>query len=481
MKRKIQCLRKITSEIIAVLLLFLLVAAPLPAGAEAQRITVTGEYTMGDGETPAVAKERALVDAIRAAAEQTRIYVESYCKTNNLAVTQDEVSTLSRGVVKVITKRYDAPKAIKGGLFFKVTITAECDSEDIDSLRNGMKDKENANLMKNLQANYEESQRELEALKKQLAKAQGIEVQTIKMRISQNEQNFTANQWFAEGCNLARKKAYGEAIGAFTEAIRLNSGNSSFYYYRSLSYFLSYQHEQAITDLNKVISIRPNYSQAYQQRAGIFMASGEYTLALADYNKTIELDPQDMSAYFMRGGLYSAFLNQKEKADADYEKVTTFTPQSEAEYILRGDANQGLQQHENAIRDYSQALVINPRNAEVYCSRGNAYSALKQYDKAFSDYDKAISIAPKYIHAYNERGNVYFKLGQYERAITEFDKVIAIDPRSEMAYFYKGFAFYYLKRNQDAIDAFRMYINYGHDQYWIAKCKNYIRNLGGTP
>lgn len=481
MQRKIQHLRIITYGIIAASLLFLLMATPLPVGAEARRITATGEYTMGDGETTSVAKERALMNAIRAAAEQAAIYVESYCKTNNLAVTKDEVSTLSRGVVKVITKRYDEPKVIKGGLFFKVTITAECDSDDIDSLRNGMKDKENAILMKNLQANYEESQRELEALKKQLAKAQGTEVQKIKLRIAQNEQNFTANQWFVQGRDLARQKAYDQAIGAFTEAIRLNSGNPNFYYYRSLSYFLSHQHEQAIADLDKVISIRPNYSQAYHQRGSVYMASGKYTLALADFDQTIELDPQDMSAYFTRGGLYSAFLNQREKANADYEKVIAFTPQSEKEYILHGDAYQGLRQYENAIRDYSQALTINPRNVKTYCSRGNAYIALKQFDSAFSDYDKALAIDPKYINAYNARGNAYFKLGQYERAIAEFDQVIAIDSRNEMAYFYKGFAFYYLKRNQDAIDAFRRYINYSHDQYWIDKCKDYIRNLGGTP
>lgn len=481
MKSQIQHLRKFTSWILAAFLVSLLVAAPLPAGAEGRRITATGEYAMNDGETPSVAKERALVNAVRAAAEQAAIYVESYCKTNNLVVTKDEVSTLSRGVVKVITKRYDEPKVVEGGLLFRVTITAECDSDDIDSLRNGMKDKEIAVLMKSLQASYDESQRELDALKKQLATARGAEVQKIKLRIAQNEQNFTANQWFEQGRDLARQKAYYEAIGAFTEAIRLNSLNSIFYYHRSLSYFLSHQHERAIADLDKVISIRPNYSQAYYQRGSAYLASGKYALALADFDKAIEFDPQNISAYFIRGSLYDAFLNQREKANADYEKVIAVTPQSETEFILHGDTYQRLQQYENAIHDYDQALAINPRNVKTYCSRGDAYIALKQYDSAFSDFGKALAIDPKCISAYSARGNAYFKLGQYERAIAEFDHVIAIDPQNERAHFSEGFAFYYLKRNQDAIDAFRRYINYSHDQYWINKCKDYIRNLGGTP
>lgn len=481
MKKQMQHLRKFTSGITIAVLLFLLVTAPLPAGAEGRRITASGEYTMSDSETPSVAKERALVNAIRAAAEQAAIYVESYCQTNNLVVTKDEVSTLSRGVVKVIAKRYDEPKVVEGGLFFKVTITAECDADDIDSLRNGMKDKEIAMLIKNLQADYDESQRELDALKKQLARAQGAEVQTIKLHIAQNEKNFTANQWFERGRDFARQKAYDEAIAAFTEAIRLNTLNSNFYYYRALSYFVSHQYEQATADLDKVISIRPNYSQAYYQRGTAYLASGKYTLALANFDKALELDPRNISAYFIRGSLYGAFLNQREKANADYEKVIAVTPRSETEYILHGDTYQRLQQYENAIRAYDQALAINPRNAKIYCSRGDAYIALKQYNSAFSDYDKALDIDPKYINAYHARGNAYLKLRQYEQAIIEFGHVIAIDPQNESAHFGKGFAFYYLKRNQDAIDAFRRYISYSHDQYWIDKCKDYIRSLGGTP
>ncbi|MBP2664095.1 MAG: yrrB 2 [Firmicutes bacterium] len=474
-------LNKLKSGVSASLVFVLIVAAPLPVGAEAQIITATGEYVMGDGETPLVAKERALVNAMRAAAEQAAIYIESHCKINNLALSKDEVSTLSRGVVKVIDKRYDEPKVLAGASCYRVTITAECNSDDIDSLRNGMKDKLIADILKNLQTSYDESQQELETLKKQLAKAQGTEVKNIKLRIARNEQNFTANQWFERGCDLIKHKAYDEAITAFTEAINLNPQNSYFYYVRSNVYLILKQYEHSVADLDKVISISPRYSQAYYYRANAYLALRQYDSALADFDKAIEIDPQNVSAYYSRGALYGVFLNQRERADLDYGKVIAITPQDEEGYILRGSTYEFLRQYENAIRDYDQAIAINPRNVKTYCSRGNAYAALKQYDRAFSDYGEGISIDSKCVSAYNARGNAYLKLGQYERAITEFDNVLAIDPQNESAYFSEGFAFSYLKRNQDAIDAFRMYIKYSHDPFWIGKCKDYIRNLGGTP
>jgi tetratricopeptide (TPR) repeat protein len=448
MKIQVQCLlRKLKTSVFAALVFVLLVAVPLPVGAEVQMITATGEYVMGEGETPAVAKERALVNAMRAAAEQVAVYIENYCKTNNLTLNKDEVNIFSRGVVKVINKRYDEPKVLEGGFYYRVTITAEYNSDDINSLRNGMEDKLTAEILKKLQVSYDESQQELETLKKQLAKAQGSEVKNIKLRIAQNERNFTATQWFERGRDLVKQKAYNEAVTAFSEAISLNPQNSHFYYVR----------------------------------ANIYLILRQYQYAVADLDKAIDIDPQNVSAYYKRGALYGVFLNQQEKAYADYGKVIATIPKDEAGYILRGNTYERLRQYENAIRDYDNALAINSRNVETYCSRAYANIALKQYDNAFSDCSKAIAIDPKCVGAYSARGSAYMKLGQYEQAIAEFDNVIAINPQNEAAYFSKGFAYSYLNRNQDAIDAFRMYIQYSHDQFWIGKCRDYIRNLGGTP
>jgi hypothetical protein len=44
---------------------------------------------MGDGETPSVAEDRAMLNAKRTALEQAGTYVESYSKVKNITLTQD--------------------------------------------------------------------------------------------------------------------------------------------------------------------------------------------------------------------------------------------------------------------------------------------------------------------------------------------------------------------------------------------------------
>ncbi|MBI5874323.1 MAG: hypothetical protein HZB81_00475 [Deltaproteobacteria bacterium] len=51
---------------------------PALSHAQAKEIIAEGAYNMGDGETPTVAEERALVQAKRVALEQAGTYVESY-------------------------------------------------------------------------------------------------------------------------------------------------------------------------------------------------------------------------------------------------------------------------------------------------------------------------------------------------------------------------------------------------------------------
>ena len=83
------------------LLLCLLLCLP-SAQAAPQTITAVGEYTMGDGETMAAAKERARAAAMRTAAEQAGVYLESTTEVQNLAVTNDEITVIAGSILSSI-------------------------------------------------------------------------------------------------------------------------------------------------------------------------------------------------------------------------------------------------------------------------------------------------------------------------------------------------------------------------------------------
>ncbi len=66
-------------KIMISMFLMVLIVMPLTS-AEKKIFHGTGEYTMSDYETPAVAEQRALTYAKQRAAEQAGVYVDSYTK-----------------------------------------------------------------------------------------------------------------------------------------------------------------------------------------------------------------------------------------------------------------------------------------------------------------------------------------------------------------------------------------------------------------
>ena len=79
------------------------VLTALSAACEAavQTIEATGVYVMGDNDSPKIARDAARQEAMRVAVEKAGVYVESYSKTQNMQLTEDEVRTISGAVLKV--------------------------------------------------------------------------------------------------------------------------------------------------------------------------------------------------------------------------------------------------------------------------------------------------------------------------------------------------------------------------------------------
>ena len=66
-----------------------------PAEAAPQVIEATGVYIMGDNDSPKIARDAARQEAMRAAVEKAGVYVESYSRTKNMQLTEDDVKMIS--------------------------------------------------------------------------------------------------------------------------------------------------------------------------------------------------------------------------------------------------------------------------------------------------------------------------------------------------------------------------------------------------
>jgi len=76
------------------------------AFAAEKTINVTGMYIAGASESLNSAKQHALEDAMRLATEQAGVLVSSYSKTQNMVLTDDEVTTVASKIIKVNKKNY---------------------------------------------------------------------------------------------------------------------------------------------------------------------------------------------------------------------------------------------------------------------------------------------------------------------------------------------------------------------------------------
>ena len=76
-------------KILCVVALFLYSAV---AYAAPQNIEAYGEYMMSTADTLDSAKEQAMKEAMRSAVEKAGVYVESYSKVKDMALTDDAVS-----------------------------------------------------------------------------------------------------------------------------------------------------------------------------------------------------------------------------------------------------------------------------------------------------------------------------------------------------------------------------------------------------
>ena len=71
-----------------------------------ETVEAVGEYHMGDNETPTQAKEGALADAKRIAAEKVMTYVESNTNVEDFIVLKDKIKTYTNARMRVLTQDY---------------------------------------------------------------------------------------------------------------------------------------------------------------------------------------------------------------------------------------------------------------------------------------------------------------------------------------------------------------------------------------
>lgn len=92
-----------------------------------KEFSAEGEYRLGDNDTRASAKIKALNDAKRKIAEQIGVYVQSYSEMNKSELTIDQVRSVAAAMIKVKSEKVEYSE---NGTLCKVFIVADVDTDN---------------------------------------------------------------------------------------------------------------------------------------------------------------------------------------------------------------------------------------------------------------------------------------------------------------------------------------------------------------
>ena len=333
------------------------------ANAEIRNYDGVGEYIMSDFETPDVAKQRAKLYAERNAQEKAGVYIKSYSKSENFELVDDEIITMTSGILKVINVDYKIlPMEEYGGIMYRATILASIDTDKVDEwINKGVSERESL-VEKNIELQKQLAEQE-ELIKRLKAEAENKKSPESREKLQQEfsaaDKIFMSNIKLEEGDRLnlvIADWAYEKAVECWTEAIELNPNN--FLAYESRGYYFHLgsvgRFSEAIDDYTHAINLRPSIADNYFYRGETYMNLGEIELAKSDFERALGLNPQMSGALGELAYIYT--LSDPLKAIEYADRALDYNNRNWRAYYSRGLALFTLHNYEAALEDAKSAL-----------------------------------------------------------------------------------------------------------------------------
>ena len=343
--------------------------------ANVSEIITEGTYNMGDGETPEVAEERALVQAKRVAVESAGTYLESYSKVMGLQLIQDEIRIISSGIMKVEVLEKNRIVQDKGAIQFWVRIKAIISTDNVADMASRLRERSITNKYKEVQQRYIDLQTDhLAALTSKQAQKAAI-----------NEKLWLSNRWLDIGTRQYLLKEYENAVASLTKSYNLNNNSKTAAILAGDIFFERQQYDSAI----KWYEMAGKSEEAYWKTALAYEAQGRLLMAKLNYERIV-------------GTLLSSNL-----------------------HIDMGALNV---KNENA---WFRLGLVTEKQAEEH---KRLFSNDRYYGEAILCYGKAIALSPHYESAYYRRGLIYEKINKPYEAAQDYKRFLAIGNKDHEAY-----------------------------------------------
>jgi len=207
----------------------------------------------------------------------------------------------------------------------------------------------------------------------------------------------TAYEFVERGVDHIRANEFDCALGACSEAIRLDSTLATAYACRGGVLANTGELSKALKDFNQALKIQPENGDFYYSRSQVYERLEDTDLALADLAKAVELITSELGrsmAFSQRAGIYQK-QGKLDESIKDYTDAIRLAPQFAYHFDNRGNVYSEKHSYEKAITDYSEAIKLEPANGYFRRHRAKAYRALNRDDTATKDEAEAEKLLSK--------------------------------------------------------------------------------------
>jgi len=194
----------------------------------------------------------------------------------------------------------------------------------------------------------------------------------------------TAYEFVERGMEHVRAEQFDCALGACSEAIRLDS----------------------------------HLATAYACRGGVLGNTGELLKALKDFDQALNLQPDNGDFYYSRAQVHDK-LGNTDLALTDLAKAVALIKSEfgrSVAFALRARVYQKSGKLDESIKDYTEAIRLAPDFAYHHANRAEVYFDKKEYEKAIADYSEAIRLDRTNKYFRQDRAKVFHAIGRPDLA-----------------------------------------------------------------
>ena len=190
---------------------------------------------------------------------------------------------------------------------------------------------------------------------------------------------------------------------------------------RGMEHVRAEQFDCALGACSEAIRLDSRLATAYACRGGVFGNTGELLKALKDFDQALNLQPDNGDFYYSRAQVHDK-LGNTDLALADLAKAVALIKSEfgrSVAFALRARVYQKLGKLDESIKDYTEAIRLAPDFAYHHANRAEVYFDKKEFDKAIADYSEAIRLDPKNQYFRQDRAKVFRAVGREDLAVRD--------------------------------------------------------------